>query len=143
MKDSDRGLRKKAFKEYYASYISLINVISATYAGSVKKDVFISKAKKYSSSLERALSGEDVSPKVYENLIKSVKRGLPTLHRYIAQKKKCLGVKKMYMFDMNMPCVENGEMQLDYDNAYDLVVEGLAPLGKEYQELLIKAKEER
>lgn len=143
MKDNDRGLRKKAFKEYYSAYISLINVISATYTGSVKKDVFISKAKKYSSSLERALSGEDVSPKVYENLIKSVSKGLPILHKYIAQKKKCLGVNKMYMFDMNMPCVSDCELQLEYDCAYDLVVEGLSPLGKEYQQLLKKAKEER
>ena len=143
MKDKDRNLRKKAFNQYYSAYVSLINVISATYAGNVKKDVFISRAKKFNSSLERALSGEDVNPIVYKNLIDSVQKGLPILHKYVAQKKKCLNLKTMYMYDMNMPCVDSYEMQLDYDSAYDLVIEGLSPLGQEYTSLLKRAKEER
>ena len=139
----DRALRKKAFNKYYEAYISLINVISATYYGNVKKGVFSAKARKYPSALEKALNTEDVPRVVYDNLLSTVREALPSLHKYIAQKKKLLGYKKMYMYDMYVPVVEGAEMKMEYDDAYDLVVKGLAPLGKEYQDLLLKAKNER
>ncbi len=139
----DRRLRKKVFEKYYNAYVSLINVITATYYGNVKKGVFSAKARKYDSALDRALKGEDVSVTVYENLISTVHDALPSLHRYIAEKKKLLGYKKMYMYDMYVPVVPDTEMKMEYDDAYDLVVKGLAPLGKDYQDLLRKAKNER
>ncbi len=143
MHGEDRKLRKKAFKEYYNAYISLINTISATYYGSVKKDVFYAKARKYPSALDGALMVEDVDKKVYQNLIKSTHKALPKLHKYMAEKKKILGLKKMYMYDVYVPVVEGAELQLEYDDAYELVVKGLEPLGKEYQDLLRTAKEKR
>ncbi len=143
MHGEDRKLRKKAFKEYYNAYISLINTISATYYGSVKKDVFYAKARKFPSALDGALMGEDVDKKVYQNLIQSTHKALPKLHRYMAEKKKILGLKKMYMYDVYVPVVEGAELKLEYDEAYNLVVEGLAPLGKEYQDLLLTAKNNR
>ncbi len=143
MHGEDRKLRKKAFDKYYGAYLSLINTISATYYGSVKKDVFYAKARKYNSALERALFGEDVDKKVYDNLISTTNKALPKLHKYIAEKKKLLGLKKMYMYDMYVPVVEGAELKLDYEDAYELVIKGLAPLGQEYQDLLRKAKDER
>ena len=143
MHDDDRLLRRKAFKSYYYSYISLMNVISSTYVGSVKKDVFYSKVKNYSSAIEKALSQEDVPVVVYDNLIKSVSNALPTLHDYMAYKKKCLNLKRMHMYDIYVPITENAELKLSYDSAYDLVIKGLAPLGSEYEKLLKKAHDER
>ncbi|MBQ3115406.1 MAG: oligoendopeptidase F [Clostridia bacterium] len=139
----DRELRKKAFKKYYEAYISLINTISATYYGNVKKGVFLARAKKYSSALDRALMGEDVPRVVYDNLISSVKKALPTLHRYVREKKNLLGLSRMKMYDMYVPVVEGAELKLEYDEAYDLVIEGLKPLGEEYCNLLRKARDER
>ncbi len=143
MHGEDRKLRKKTFDKYYGAYISLINTISATYYGNVKKGVFISKARKFKSSLDRALFNEDVPRVVYDNLIETVEGALPTLHKYIAEKKKALGVSKMYMYDMYVPTVEGAELKLEYEDAYKLVVEGLKPLGEEYQSLLLRAKNER
>jgi oligoendopeptidase F len=80
---------------------------------------------------------------VYDNLIKSVKKALPLLHKYMAEKKKLLGLKTMNMYDVYVPVVEGAELKLEYEEAYDLVVKGLSPLGDEYKELLIKAKNER
>ena len=143
MQDGDRLLRKKAFKAYYKAYVSLINSISATYYGSVKKDVFLAKAKKYPSALAMALSSEDVDVKVYKNLLSSVKTALPLLHDYMAEKKKALALDKMYMYDAFVPTVENADIKLEYDDAYKLVVKGLSVLGKEYVGLLQKAHDER
>ena len=143
MHGENRALRKKTYKKYYNAYLSLINTISATYYGSVKKDVFFARVKKHKSALEGALFSEDVPSIVYTNLISCVHSALPSLHEYMSEKKKLLGLDKMYMYDVYVPVVEGAEMKLDYDKAYDLVVEGLKPLGKEYQELLLKAKNER
>lgn len=143
MQDKDRSLRKKVFKSYYGAYKSLINTISATYVGSVRKDAFYSKARKYDSSLDMALSDEDVKEDVYRTLVSSVRKALPLLHRYVALKKKFLGLKEMHMYDMYVPVCDDDGFKLKYDDAYDLVLKGLAPLGKEYGELLTRAKNER
>ncbi len=143
MQDKDRKLRELSFKKYYGAYISLINVITATYYGNVKKDVFYSKARKYESCLASALQEEDVPVEVYKKLISSVNEALPLLHDFIAEKKKALKLDEMHMYDMNMPVVPDKDMKLDYDDAYDLVVKGLSVLGEEYSELLKRAKRER
>lgn len=143
MQSADRAFRRRAFKAYYGAYIGMVNTLTATYSGSVKKDVFLSKARGYKSCLERALSGEDVEPVVYKNLLSSVHRALPTLHRYIEAKKNALKLDKMHMYDMYVPVVENADLKLEYEEAYALVKEGLAPLGEEYVSLLQKAFDER
>ena len=143
MHGEDRALRKKTFEKYYKAYVSLINAISSTYYGNVKKNVFIADARKYTSVLDMALSNEDVPRSVYDNLISSVEKALPSLHKYMAEKKKLLGFDKMYMYDVYVPVVEGAELKLDYEKAYDVVVEGLSVLGEEYKSLLLKAKNER
>ena len=143
MHTEDRALRKKTFHKYYSAYISLINTISSTYYGNVKKDVFYAKARKFGSALERALFNEDVDKNVYQNLIDTTTDALPLLHEYMAEKKNLLGLKKMYMYDVYVPVVEGAELKLDYEDAYDLVVKGLSVLGEEYCGLLKKARDER
>lgn len=138
----DRELRKKAFKAYYKAYIDLINTISSTYFGNVKKDVYLSLAKNYKSCLERALQSEDVSEKVYKNLITSVEKSLPSMHKYIALRKKLLNLKEQHMYDIYAPLVSDAEIKLDYEDAFKLVVEGLSPLGEDYQRLLLKGYNE-
>ena len=143
MHSDNRRVREKAFKKYYKSYIDFINTISSTYYGNVKKGVCVSRARNYDSALSRALGGEDVPVKVYENLISSVSDALPVLHDYMCEKKKQLGYKEMHMYDVYASTVKDAEYKLSYDDAYSLVVEGLSVLGEEYKELLLKAYNER
>ena len=86
MHQGERGLRKKAFTEYYNAYLKMINTISSTYFGNVKKNVFYAKARKYKSVLDMMLDDEDVSPIVYKNLINGVNKSLPILHKYMSVK---------------------------------------------------------
>lgn len=139
----DREKRKEAYDKYYGAYTSLINTITATYYGNVKKDVFLSKAYKFDSCLERALFGEDVDRRVYDNLLNAVEGGLPSMHRYVADRKKLLGYDKLYFYDMYNPLVSGADLKLGYDEAYEYVIKGLAPLGKDYQALLKKGHDER
>ena len=135
----DRKVRRDTFRAYYKAYIGLINTITAAYVGNVDKDVFLARARKYNSSLEKALDSEDVSVNVYQNLLKSVKKGLPLLHRYYRDKKKLMGLKSLHMYDVYVSPIEDAEIKVDYEEAFRIVKEGLAPLGAEYQELLQEA----
>lgn len=139
----NREKRKEAYEKYYGAYTSLINTLTSVYYGNVKKDVFLSKAYKFNSCLEHALFSEDVDRKVYDNLLKAVDDNLPAMHRYIADRKKILGYDKQYFYDIYAPLVDGVDVKYSYDDAYALVIEGLAPLGKEYQSLLKKGYDER
>ena len=143
MRGGSRQARKTCFKAYYGAYRSLLNVITAAYAGNVKKDIFQKTARGYESCLVMALAGEDVPPVVYENLIASVHAALPVLHRYVALREKLLGAGRQHMYDIYVPLVEEADISLPYDEAYEEVIKGLAPLGEEYAKLLRRAHDER
>ena len=138
----DRNLRRKAFKAYYKAYIGLANTITSTFVGNIDKDVFLARARNYPSCLAKALAQEDVDVKVYENLLESVNRNLPLLHRYFDDKRKIMGLKKLHMYDVYVSPVEDAEIKVDYEEAFKIVKEGLAPLGEEYAALLDKAHDE-
>lgn len=139
----NREKRKEAYEKYYKAYTSLINTLTSVYSGNVKKDVYLSKVYKYASCLEHALFAEDVDRSVYDNLLKAVDNNLTSLHRYISVRKKLLGYDKLYFYDIYAPLVSGVDLKLPYDKAYEYVIAGLAPLGKEYQALLKKGHDER
>ncbi|MBR2986527.1 MAG: oligoendopeptidase F [Clostridia bacterium] len=138
----DRRVRRAAFKAYYKAYIGLANTITSTFVGNIDKDVFLARARKYPSCLAKALAQEDVDVKVYENLLASVNKNLPLLHRYFDDKRKIMGMKKLHMYDVYVSPVEDAEIKVDYEEAFRIVKEGLAPLGEEYSTLLDKAHDE-
>lgn len=139
MDSKDRKVRETAFKAFYKAFRDVLNTITATYAGNVNKDVFLTKARKYNSCLERALENEDVPAEVYKNLLKYVNGALPTLHKYVKDRKETLGYDEMHMYDMYVSLVEDAELKLPYEEAFKLVKKGLAPLGEDYGKLLQKA----
>lgn len=142
MDSKDRKVRETAFKAFYKAFRDVLNTITATYAGNVNKDVFLTKARKYNSCLERALENEDVPAEVYKNLLKYVNGALPTLHKYVKDRKETLGCDEMHMYDMYVSLVEDAELKLPYEEAFKLVKKGLAPLGEDYGKLLQKAHDE-
>ena len=139
----DRKKREEAYKKYYSAYIGLLNTITANYYGNVKKDVFLSRVYNFNSCLDHALFAEDVDRSVYENLLESVTENCAVMHRYVADRKKILGVDKLYFYDVYAPLVADAKVEMTYDEAYEYVIEGLAVLGKEYQSLLRRGYEER
>lgn len=143
MQSPDRKVRKRAFKGYYKAYIGHIHTIAQVYASSVKKDWYMSRVRGCKSSLERALKGEDVSPAVYNRLLTAVNRNLKHLHSYMKLRKRALGLPKYHMYDMYVPIIKDAKLELSYEEACELVMEGLRPLGKEYGRILKKAIEER
>ncbi len=140
---TDRAARAKAFKKYYAAYEKIINTLATTYFGNVKRDIFYKNVRGYSSCLEAALFEEDVSREVYENLVSAVDAATPVMHRYMQVRKKALGLQTMHMYDLHTPLVEDAELRLTFEEAFELVLGGLEPLGETYAALLKKGRDER
>lgn len=139
---NNREERKEWFEKYYDAYKKLIDAIAQTYSSNVKKDVFYKTVRNYDSCMSMAMEGEDVDIKVYETLIETVHEYLPVMHEYISLRKQVLGLEEQYMYDTYAPLVEDAEIKLPFDEAYEVVIEGLAPLGEDYQNLLRKGKNE-
>lgn len=140
---SDREKRKEAFEKYYSAYRKIIGTLATTYYGNVKQDIFMKNVRKFRTSLEMALFEEDVDASVYRNLVNSVNDASPVMHRYMALRKKMMGLDEMHMYDIYPPFVENADLRLEYEEAYETVLKGLAPLGEEYIALLKKGRDER
>ena len=140
---NDREKRAEAFRLYYSAYRKIINTLATAYYGNVKKDIFYKNVRGYASCLEKSLFEEDVEKSVYENLVESVNEGAPIMHRYMETRKKALGLDEMHVYDLHVALVENADLKLEFEEAYELVLKGLAPLGKEYLALLRQGKDER
>lgn len=133
---SDRGVRKAAFEAYYGEYKKYLNTIAAAYNGEVKKHIFNSKIRKYESNLHAAVDGNNVSPEVYDNLVKTVNANLDKLHAYVSLRKKCLGVDELHMYDIYTPMIADVAKPVKYEEAQDTICKALAVLGDDYVALL-------
>lgn len=132
----DRTVREKAYKNFYKEFVKHENTIASLYAGSVNQDVFQSRARGYTSSLNSALYGDKVPESVYRNLIDTVHKNFPTLHKYYALRKKLLGLSELRHYDVYVPLVKDIKTKTSYDEAVEICRNALAPLGKEYTDIL-------
>lgn len=142
MESYNRDVRKAAYEKMYQAYKNQINTISTTYNYNTKTDVVSSRIRKYDSALSAALSGDNIKEEVYHNLIDVVNKNLPTLHRYTSLRKKLLGVDELKMYDVYVPLVEVPDKKVSYEEALDIMREGLKPLGEDYRARMNKGIEE-
>lgn len=143
LQNKDQKVRKLAFETYYKSYINVINTLAGLYEGSVKADVFRAHARHFGSAMESALFYEQVDKAVYDNLIKCMHESFAPLHRYIALRKKLMGVETLNMYDLYVSIFDNADISCEYEEACELVKKGLAPLGKDYLEVVQHAFDNR
>ena len=139
LQHGDRSVRRQAFELHHGFYKKMINTITANYAGEVKKNVFYSDARGFESYLDKALHSEDVPKEVYLKLVEAVSAGTPSMHKYMALRKKTMGLDKLQMWDLHVPITGGVKCSYEYGDAYKLVKEGLSPLGREYAALLDSA----
>lgn len=138
LENTDRRVRKDAFTALYNTYAKQQNTLAATYSCSVKSDVFFAKARKYTSSLQAALEDDNIPITVYDNLIKTVHKFLPLMHRYIALRKKILSVEELHMYDLYVPLIAEADKKISYEQAKQTVTKALSILGKDYLSALEK-----
>lgn len=132
MESSDRRVRKEAFEALYQIYDQFKNTLAATYSANVKKAKFYADVRKYPSALAAALAPGNIPTEVYDNLIETVHRFLPAMYRYVALRKRALGVEELHMYDVYVPLVADQTKKIPFAEAKEIVERGLAPMGEEY-----------
>lgn len=137
----NREVRKEAFEGLHGTFEKFSATLTAAYAGSVKGDVFRARARHYDSARQAALKPLEIPESVYDNLLEQVEAALPTMAEYLKLRKETLGVDELHLYDLYVPMIRDFDMKMTYPEAFDLVCEGLAPLGEEYIAKLREAYE--
>lgn len=136
LSDPDRKFREEAYASIMDGYRGYSYTLAATLEAQVKTDVFFARARKYDTALDCALDSEEVPRSVYDNLVDGVNQNLAPLHRYVRLRQKILGLDRVRHYDMYVPLVPQVNRQFTYDDARNLVIEGLNPLGTDYTSTL-------
>lgn len=136
LESEDRRVRHDAFKAVYDTYGKYKNTFSSTLGGQIKKDNFLASVRNYKSARHAALAANNIPETVYDNLVETIDKNLHLLHRYVKLRKKILGVDQLHMYDLYTPLVKNVKMEINYDEAQEIILNGLAPLGEEYLNVL-------
>lgn len=143
LKSKDSRVRKDAFKAVYSTYEDYKNTFASTLYGGIKSEIFYSKMRNYKSAIESSLFQDDISVDVYYNLISAVDENLDTLNRYVDIRKKYLNIDEMHMYDLYVPITSNFDMKITYEEAQDIILKALKPLGEEYLIIVKRAFNER
>ena len=142
LKSKNKRVREGAFDAMYKTYDKYKNTFASMLYGGIKSEIFYSRTRKYESALYASLFQDDISVDVYNNLIKAVDENIDTLNRYVDIKKKFLGLNEIHMYDLYVPLTENFDMKIPYEEAQDIILNALKPLGEEYLELIKRAFKE-
>jgi len=129
-------VRRNAFLQYYQEVGEHENTFAATLAGSIHRDVYYSRARNHPSSLEAALFPDNVPVEVYDNLISAVRDSLPSVHRYFDVRRRKMGLDTIHHYDTYVPILSGMKKDHTWDEAVDVVIESLQPLGEEYSRVL-------
>jgi len=143
IEDEDRTKRREAYKAYYEPYLQLKNSIASTLAGAIKNNVTLAKIRHYPTALEKSLFSDQVPKEVYDNLITTTKKYIAPLHRYTQIRKEKLGLNELHQYDMSVTLVSGVKPVISFDKAFEIMLDALAPLGKEYISILEEFKDAR
>ena len=142
LRSRDREVRKAAFLGMHNTYRDFGGTIAALYGGSVKRHVFMSQARHFSSALASALHPDEVPQEVYDNLLSEVDAALPALDEYLRVRKKLLNVDELHMYDLYVPIFADTDFHMGYEDACALSLEALKPMGEEYLSVMRRAYKE-
>lgn len=136
MEDADVNVRKAAFETLYHTYAGFKNTTAAFLNAQMKTLIFNAQARNYSSTLEAALDETEVPVQVYHNLIEAVHANMEYLHKYIRLRKRLMGVDELHMYDLYTPIVNDAAKEIPYEEAKEIIIKALAPLGEDYISIL-------
>lgn len=143
MMSADRTLRESAYESLYSSYRQFRNTFAATLGAQNKQLKFFAEARRYESALEAALSANEVPTQVYTNLIETVHNNMDAMYKYVALRKELLDVDELRFSDLYVPIVDDVELTFTYEEACDIILEALRPMGENYLALVRRGLSER
>ena len=143
MESRDQNVRRQAFKSYYSVYDQFKNSLAGTLQGQIKADNYIAKVRGYGSAREKALAVNNIDEIVYDHLIEGINDRIVLLHRYVALRRKMLGLDEIHSYDLYVPMVDQIKLEVSYENAKQTILMALEPMGEEYCGIVERAFTER
>lgn len=141
--NEDRVLRKNAFESFYKGFKEHINTFAATYNACVKEAVASAQVRHYDSSRAMSMAGEHVPVEVYDGLVETVRKFMPAMYRYVRLRKQILGLDELHYYDVYTPLVSGSSKKYTYEEAQQMVLDAVAPLGEEYVSRVKQAYKDR
>ncbi len=132
LQSPQRSVRKKAFHEYYRQFAAHENTLAATLSGSIQRDVYYARARGYESALAASLFHDKVPLSVVDNLVESVHRHLGALYRYYDLRRRKMRLREIHHYDTYVPILSELKTRHSWDQAVELVISAIEPLGSEY-----------
>lgn len=130
--------RKLAFEALYKSYENSKNTFAAIYRAIIQQNVASCNARNYESSLDRALENKNIPKEVYFSLVSSAQENTAPLRRYVELRKKALKLKEYHYYDNSINIVDYNKV-FKYDDAKEIVLNSVKPLGEDYQAKMSRA----
>ncbi len=143
IRSNDRRVRKEAFEGLHSTFLKQRNTVAVTLSAQIKGSTFFTRQRSYGSSRERALARYNIPVSVYDNLVETVGEHIYLLNRYMRLRKRLLQLDELHMYDLYVPIVKEMADEVSYEQASDIVVDALAPMGENYTDILKRAFKER
>ena len=143
MESPDRVLRKNTFHALYNYFKKHNNTLASTLSGNLKKKKYYADVHKYSSTRNNALSNNLIPEEVYDNLVTVVNKKIPALQRYYNLHKRAKGFEDFRLYDRSVSMVKGEPLKFTFEEARDIVLEAVKPMGEEYVNDMKKAFTER
>ena len=143
MQSGDRSLRESAYHSIYGAYGRIKNTSAALLGSQTKQLQFFARARRYADALEAALAPTEVPVSVYQGLIDAVHKNVSALHRYMELRRRVLGLDALRYWDLYVPLTKEDDRRYSFDEACDLMLRALAPLGEDYLGVVRRAIDER
>jgi oligoendopeptidase F len=133
--------RDRVFASFLGAVKAYERTIGAVLYATARAHIFEKKVRSFGSAMESSLFRDNIPPAVYRQLLADVSRNLPAFHRYLALRKRMLGVDRLRYQDLYVPLVGSVDLKFSPDEARAIVLAAFAPLGKEYVSVLGKGFE--
>ncbi|SFJ42104.1 oligoendopeptidase F [Thermoflavimicrobium dichotomicum] len=143
LRSHDRRVRKDAFLAMYGTYGQFVNTFASTLSATVKKHNYMAKIRKYNSARHASLSEKQIPEVVYDQLVETINEHLHLLHRYMEMRKRAMGLTELHMYDVYATLVEDVKMKITYDEAKDILLQGLSPMGEDYLSIVREGLQNR
>lgn len=143
MQSGDRSLRESAYHSIYGAYGRIKNTSAALLGSQTKQLQFFARARRYADTLEAALAPTEVPVSVYQGLIDAVHKNVSALHRYMELRRRVLGLDALRYWDLYVPLTKEDDRRYSFDEACDLMLRALSPLGEDYLGVVRRAIDER
>jgi len=140
---ANRADREKVMSAFFGALGGFSRTFGTTMNAEVQKVLFFTKARRYSTTLERELDGPNIPTSVYTRLIDGINRNLPSFHRYLKLRQRMMGLDSLHYYDLYAPLVGSVKLEYSPEEAQKLVLGAVAPLGSEYTATIQRAFNER